>query len=165
MTTKIEKTPICPFRYCLFFFFNFLRPTLSLGITEGNLQDSFLDLKPPGFFRSISYEATVFFPALSLVMPLTLSLLWVTLAPDVDRLLDASDSHAQLCCSGYTYRLQHKEMLFDCMWKKAIIDIFLKAGLNGEALRSASCLQGEKRRPRGAWKMLPEKAGKRWTTI
>lgn len=51
-----------------------LRPTLNLRSTEVN--PSFLDLKPPGVFGSISYEATVI-PALSVAVPLALSFVWL----------------------------------------------------------------------------------------
>lgn len=37
--------------------------------------------------------------------------------------------------------------------------------MNGEALRKASCLEGEKRRHHGASKMLPQKVSKSWTTV
>lgn len=106
--------------------FPFLRPTPSLEITEGNLHVSFLDPKHLVSVEVSSRMKQLLSLPFSWAMPLTLSLVWVTLATDIDRPLDGKWES----CSTMLFRLyvERKETSSDSMWEKGTINTLLRAG-------------------------------------
>mgnify|MGYP001309610704 CR=1 FL=1 len=86
MTTIAEGIPIIPFQHC-FFVFEAHAHTQTFGITEGNLDNTVLDLKLPGFFRILPKGGAPI-SALSLSVLLTLGfMVWVISVSYIDGLL------------------------------------------------------------------------------